>query len=300
MTNNPSIFAFRGFAAPPRRFPLRVLSLALPVIVAISGCASVPLKDAGTLTSYSNLGAPKGKLSKKRIYVDGKGLAAAKTASIVPTTYAFGAASRVKARADRSMVSNALDRALCVALSEKYQMVPAGQPADITIRSVITNVVPTNKTAAGIATVVTVGGGFAIPSDVPFVGVPRLPIGLGGLSVESEAVDSGGVQRAAIVWARGANAIQDNPRVSEVGDAYGLASKFASDFSEMLIAGKEPKMWDISLPTRHGVQSWLGGKPKYPACDAFGRAPGVLGAIAANYGLPPEWTEKKPKPLVTH
>ncbi|WP_342753502.1 DUF3313 domain-containing protein [Breoghania corrubedonensis] len=294
------MFSIRGFAGSPRPFPLRDLSLALSVIVAISGCASVPLEDAGTLTSYSNLGASKGKLSKKRIYVDGQGLAAVKTASIVPTTYTFAAASRVKSRADRSMVSNALDRALCVALSDKYQMVPAGQPADITVRSVITNVVPTNKMAAGIATVVTVGGGFAIPSKVPFVGVPRLPIGLGGLAVESEAVDSGGVQRAAIVWARGANAIQNNPRVSQVGDAYGLASKFASDFSGMLIAGKEPKMWDISLPTRHGVQSWLGGKPKYSACESFGRAPGVLGAIAANYGLPPEWTEKKPKPVVTH
>nr|WP_180902277.1 MULTISPECIES: DUF3313 domain-containing protein [unclassified Martelella] len=258
------------------------------------------MKEAGTLTSYSNLSAPKGKLSKKRIYVDGQGLAAVKTVSIVPTTYAFGAAPRVKTQADRSLVSNALDRALCVALSDKYQMVPAGQPADITIRSVIANVVPTNKITAGIAAVVTVGGGFAIPGDVPFLSVPRLPIGLGGLAVEAEAVDSGGVQRAAIVWARGANAIQDNPRVSEVGDAYGLASKFASDFSGMLVTGEEPKMLDISLPSKHGVQSWLGGKPKYAACEAFGRAPGVFGAIAANYGLPPEWTEKKPKPLVTH
>lgn len=300
MSNNPSIFAFRGFAASPRRSLLRDLCLVLPVIVAISGCAAVPMENAGTLTSYSNLGAPKGTLLKKRIYVDGQALTAVKTVSIVPTTYAFGAASRVKSQADRSLVSNALDRALCVALSDKYRMVPAGQPADITVRSVITNVVPTNKMAAGLATVVTVGGGFAIPSDVPFVSVPRLPIGLGGLAVEAEAVDSGGVQRAAIVWARGANAIQDNPRVSEVGDAYGLASKFASDFSRMLIAGKEPKMLDISLPSKHGVQSWLGGKPKYTACEAFGRAPGVLGAIAANYGLPPEWTEKKPKPLATH
>lgn len=300
MRNVPSIFSFRGFAESLRTFRFRGLSLVLPVIVAISGCASVPLKNAGTLTSYSNLGASKGTLSKKRIYVDGKGLAAVKSASIVPTTYATAAASSVESQADRALVSNALDRALCIALSDKYQMLPAGQPADITIRSVITNVVPTNKVAAGIASVVTVGGGFAIPGDVPFLGVPRLPIGLGGLAAEAEAVDSGGVQRAAIVWARGANSFQDNPRVSEVGDAYGLASRFANDFSDMLIAGKEPKMWDISLPTRHGVQSWLGGKPKYPACDAFGRAPGVMGAIAANYGLPPEWTDKKPKQRITH
>jgi hypothetical protein len=255
----------------------------------------VPLKEGGTLTSYNNLGAAKGKLAKKRIYVDGQHLTAVKTVSIVPTTFSFSAVSRVKAEADRSLVSNALDRALCVALSDKYQMVSAGQPADLTIRSVVTDVVPTNKAMAGVATVVSVGTGFVLP-----VSVPRLPFGLGGLAVEAEAVDSGGVQSAAMVWARGANSIQDNPRVSEVGDAYGLATRFASDFSRMLIAGKEPKGLDISLPSRQRVQSWLGGKPKYAACDAFGRAPGLVGAVAAKYGAPPEWTDKKPKPLMAN
>lgn len=302
MRSNPSSKSFeRPSAGYPRKFLSRSLCLAFPLtLLAVTGCASVPMTEAGTLTSYANLGASEGRLGKKRLYVDGQYLAAVKTASIVPTTFVPTAASSVKSQADRSLVSNALDRALCVALSDKYQMVPAGQPADMTIRSVVTDVVPTNKTMAGIATVVTVGGGFALPSDVPFVGVPRLPFGLGGLAVEAEAVDSGGVQRAAIVWARGANSIQDNPRVSEVGDAYGLASKFASDFSRMLITGKEPKMLDISLPSRHRVQSWLGGKPKYAACEAFGRAPGIVGAAAANYGLPPQWTEKKPKPLTTN
>jgi len=272
-------------------FPLISLCLAL----AVSGCASVPLKEGGTLTSYSNLGAPKGKLSKSRVYVDGQRMTAVKTISIVPTSFAFSAASRVKSDADRLMVSNALDRALCIALSDKYQLVSAGQPADMTIRSVVTDIVPTNKAMAGVATAVTVGTGFVLP-----IGVPRLPAGLGGLAVEAEAVDSGGVQRAAMVWARGANSIQNKPRVSQVGDAYGLASKFGSDFSRMLIAGKEPKGLDLSLPSRQRMQSLLGGKPKYAACDAFGRASGLVGAVAANYGAPPEWTDKKPKPLMTH
>ncbi|MEZ2132132.1 MULTISPECIES: DUF3313 domain-containing protein [unclassified Sinorhizobium] len=276
-------------------FPLRSLCIALPLALAATGCTSVSLKEGGTLTSYNNLGASKGKLSKSRIYVDGQGLAAVKTVSIVPTTFAFSAASRVKSEADRSLVSNALDRALCVALSDKYQMVAAGEPADLTIRSVVTDIVPTNKTAAGVATAVSVGTGFVLP-----VSVPRLPVGLGGLAVEAEAVDSGGTQRAAMLWARGANSIQNKPRVSEVGDAYSLASKFGSDFSRMLIVGKEPEGLDISVPSRQRMQSWLGGKPKYAACDAFGRAPGIMGAVASNYGAPPEWTEKKAKPAVTH
>ncbi len=292
MYSNSHLFR-RLLGYPPR--PSLFACLAILMSMAVTGCTSVPLKEGGTLSSYSNLGAPKGTLAKKRLYVDGQHLAAVKTVSIVPTIFSFSAASRIKSQADRSLVSNALDRALCVALSDRYQMVPAGQPADLTIRSVVTDIVPTNKAMAGVATAVTVGTGFVLP-----VSVPRLPVGLGALAVEAEAVGSNGVQSAAMLWARGANSIQNNPRVSEVGDAYGLASKFAGDFSRMLISGKEPKGLNISLPSRQRAQSWLGGKPKYAACDAFGRAPGLIGAVAAKYGAPPEWTERKPKPLTTH
>lgn len=293
-----NLHLFRRLVGDP---PKHLFSVFLVLITALlaTGCTSMPIKESGTLTSYSNLGPPKGKLGKKRrLYIDGRQLSQVKTVRIVPTSFTFIAASRTKSEADRFLVSNALDRALCVALSDKYQMVSSDQPADLTIRSVITDIVPTNKAVAGAATVVSVGGGFALPSEVPFVGIPRIPFGLGGLAVEAEAVDSTSVQRAAMMWGRGANFIQDKPRYSEVGDAYGLATKFASDFSRMLITGREPKMLDISVPSRNRVQSWFGGKPKYAACEAFGRAPGVLGAVAGKYGLPPQWTDKEPKPLV--
>lgn len=271
-------------------FPLLVL-----VTIAMAGCTSVPLAESGTLTSYGNLDTPKGKFGKKRrLYVDGQQLAQIKTVRIIPTSFSFKASSRIKLKTDRDLVSNTLDRALCVALSDKYELVPASQRADLTIRSVITDIVPTNKGVAAAATVASVGGGFMIPSNIPLVVIPRIPIGLGGLAVEAEATDSSNVQRAAMTWSRGANFLQDKPRYSEVGDAYGLATQFASDFSRTLITGKEPKMLDISVPSRSRVQSWLGGKPKYAACDAFGRAPGLVGKIAGNYGLPPQWADKKP------
>ncbi|ARO24577.1 DUF3313 domain-containing protein [Rhizobium sp. S9] len=271
----------------------RAFSLVLPLALAVAaaGCSSVPLKEGGTLTSYSHLGPAKGKLSKSRVYVDGLSLAPIKTVAIEPTSFAFSAATRIKSPEDRAMVSNALDRALCISLTDRYQMVASGEPADLTIRSVVTDIVPTNKTMAGVSTVVTVGTGLALP-----VGVPRLPVGLGGLAVEAEAVDKSGAQRAAMVWARGANSLQNNPRVSEVGDAYALAGKFSSEFSRMLIAGREPKGLDLRVPSRQRMKSWLGGKPKYVACDAFGREPGLVGMVAAKYGAPPQWTEKKPKP----
>ncbi|WP_429115124.1 DUF3313 domain-containing protein [Ensifer sp. KUDG1] len=270
--------------------PARAVGLAGLLSVALAGCQSVPLKEAGTLTSYSKLGPSKGMVAKKRLYVDGQRLAGVRTIRIAPTMFSSAAASKIKSGADRDLVSNALDRALCVALSDRYQMVSADQPADLTVRSVVADIVPTDKALAGVSTAVTVGTGFVLP-----VSAPRLPVGLGGLAVEAEAVDAGGAQIAAMLWARGANSILDKPRVSEVGDAYSFATKFANEFSQVLISGKEPKALDISLPTRQRVQSWLGGKPKYAACDAFGRAPGLVGAIAAKYGAPPQWTDKKPK-----
>ncbi len=268
---------------------LRLLSLALPLMLVLAGCASVPLKQGGTLSSYDRLGEPKGNLSKARAYVDGDSLAHMRTARIVPTAFAFGALPRVKDEADRALVTNAIDRALCVALSDRYQMVPMEQGADLTVRAVVTDIVPTDKTMAGVSTVVSLGTGFVLP-----VGIPRLPVGLGGLAVEAEAVDGAGVQRAAMVWARGANSIQNNPRVSEVGDAYGLSASFGNEFARLLVLGKEPEGLDLSLPSGQRVQSWFGGEPKYAACDAFGRAPGLAGVVAGKVGAPPEWTDKRP------
>jgi hypothetical protein len=268
-----------------RRHPVRPFiptCFALLLALTAGGCASVPIKEAGTLASYRNLGPAKGTLSKKQVYVDAQRLARVKTVKIVPTTFSFSAASKIKSEADRFLVSNALDRALCVALSDKYEMVSADQPADLTVRSTVADIVPTDKAIAGVATVVSVGSGFALP-----VSVPRLPFGLGGLAVEAEAADGSGIQSAAMLWARGANSIQDKPRVSEVGDAYGLATKFAGDFSQMLITGKESKGLNIAIPSGQRMRSWLGGKPKYQACETFGRAPGVLGLVASKYGAPP-------------
>lgn len=288
MCNKPSAESCRQTARSLRIVALRPLCLTLLLSVVAAGCSTMPLKEGGSLTSYSNLSPAKGTLSKRRLYVDGPHMAAVKTVRIIPTRFSPSAASRIKLQADRDLVTNAMDRAVCVALSDKYQMVSADTPADLTLRSVVTDIVPTDKTVAGVATAVTFGSGFVLP-----VGVPRLPFGLGGIAVEAEAIDNTGQQKAAMMWSRSANSIQDSPRVSEVGDAYGMATKFAGDYSGMLISGKEPKGLSLSLPSRQRVQSWLGGKAKYPACEALGRAPGLMGAVASNFGAPPEWTDRR-------
>ncbi len=261
--------------------------IATLVALTVSGCSSVPLKQGGTLQSYDRLGPAKGNLSTSQAFVDANGLLGVRSVSIVPTSFSASAAARIKRAEDRALVSNALNRAICIALSDKYQMVSAGQPADLMVRTVITDVVPTNQGMAGVSTVVSLGSSVVLP-----VGIPRLPVGLGGLAVEAEALDRNGTQRAAIVWSRGANSITNSPRVSEVGDAYDLASSFGSHFAQMIAAGKEPPALSVSMPSGQRIQSFLGGKPKYAACDAYGREPGVAGIVAGKIGAPPSWTDK--------
>lgn len=264
--------------------------IGLSVLALLAGCGTVPLQEGGTLKSYAYLSPAKGKFTKTRTFVDIYGLAGVKTVSIVPTTFSFTAASRIKKSEDRALVSNALDRAVCVSLSDKYQIVAAGQPADLTVRTVVTDIVATNKTLAGVSTVVSLGSSVALP-----VGIPRLPVGLGGLAVEAEAVDITGTQRAAVVWSKGANSITNTARVSEVGDAYSLAANFGRCFSRMLMTGNEPKGLDFSIPSGQRLNSALGGKPKYAACDSFGRSPGIAGMVADQVGAPPQWTDRVTK-----
>lgn len=258
----------------------------LLVVLALAGCSSVPLTQSGTLSTYQGLGPVEGRISKSRSFADTPAILAAQTVSISPTRLSPLASSRLHDAGNDRLVSNALDRAMCIDLSDKYRVVGPGEAADLTVHAVITDIVPTSKAVAGLSTAVTLGTSFVLP-----VGVPRLPIGLGGLAVEAEAVDARGAQRAAIVWSRGANSITNTARVSEVGDAYGLASSFASQFSEILVKGRKSSGLDLSLPSGQKLKSQLGGKPKNAACEAFGRAPGLGGVLSGVVGAPPSWTD---------
>ncbi|MBO9134912.1 DUF3313 domain-containing protein [Rhizobium sp. B230/85] len=262
----------------------------LCVALSLASCSSVPLTESGALTSYGSLGASEGRFSKSRSYVDTPALLAATTVAISSTRLSPQASSSIHNTGDGRLVSNALDRALCIGLSDRYNIVGPGEPADITVKAVITDIVPTGKFAAGLSTAVSLGSSVVLP-----VGVPRLPIGLGGLAVEAEALDKDGMQRAAIVWSRGANSITNQARVSEVGDAYGLASAFAGQFAEMLVKGKNTSGLHVSLPSRQKLRSQLGGAPKNAACEAYGRAPGVSGLALSLLGTPPSWSDSGPK-----
>ncbi|RWB20071.1 MAG: DUF3313 domain-containing protein [Mesorhizobium sp.] len=252
----------------------------------LSACTSVPLREGASLGSYAGLSPSGGTLTQAKLRVDSAPVLAAKTVRIVPTSTQIG--SRGFEPKDLALVTNAIDRALCTDLGDRFQVVAPSQPADLVIHATVTDIVATNRTAAASSIVASLGGSVA-GLGVP---IPRLPIGLGGLAIEAEAVDKDRSQKAAMVWSRGANIITTRARVSAVGDAYSLSSAFASDFSRMLLKGKDPFKGMPAIPSMQRLRASLGGDPKYDACKAFGTAPGIPGMVAARFGLPPTWTDR--------
>lgn len=259
----------------------------LLVTMILASCSSVPLTKSGTLKSYDQLGSVEGVLSKSRSFADSQVLLAAKTVSISPTRLSPQVYTKLRDEKNGELVANVLDRTLCIDLSDKFRVVSPEKGADLNIQAVITDIVPTQKVAAGVSEAVTLGSSVVLP-----VGVPRLPIGLGGLAVEAEAIDSNGTQRAAIIWSRGANSITNSPRISEIGDAYGLASSFSDQFAQLLSKGKKPQGLNLSIPSPQKLSSRLGGTPKYSACTAFDKGTGLAGAFGNLLGAPPSWTDK--------
>ncbi|ANV99625.1 DUF3313 domain-containing protein [Bradyrhizobium icense] len=271
--------------------PVRRAALAAALCLVTAGCATAPLNRAGSLATYDDLKASDGVLTKSVLRVDKDYVLAAKTVRLVPTRFSATAAAGVPFSEDqRRLIGNAIDRAVCVGLSERFQIVGGAEQSDLIAHAVITHAAPTDPAAAGASKVVSVVPTILLPG-VP-VPVPRIPIGLGSLSVEAEAKDLRGKQKAAMVWGRGANSFTSAGRVSADGDAYDLASAFGADFSKLLVSGNSPFGTGPSLPSAESLSTTLGGAPKQAACEAFGRAPGVAGLIGERIGVPPDWTDK--------
>jgi Protein of unknown function (DUF3313) len=264
-------------------------------LLLLCGCATVPFQPAGTLSSYNALEPSDGFLTHARIAINKDAVLAASTVQIIPATFAGEAASVALSPMQRDILTNVVDRSLCIGLSDRFHVTAPGEPAQLRVHAVITYIALTDETAAAASRVVSVGASVAqkfllpVPVSVP---VPRLPVGMGGLATEAEALDPNGRQFAAIVWARGADAFTSKPKISVEGDAYDLGKSFGDDFSRLLVSGESPFKKLPRLPSVNTINAMLGGAPKETACDAFGRGPGVVGLVGDEIGLPPEWTDK--------
>lgn len=253
------------------------------------GCATASLDEAGALSSYAGLGRSDGMLTQSRIAVDKSAVLGAKTVRLIPTSFVGRAAGVPLTPDQRQLIANAIDRSLCVGLSERLIVLRSG-PADLTVRAFVSQIMPTNEYAAAASKAASIAKSVLLP-DIPGPTL-RLPIGLGSLSVEAEATGAGGEQRAAMIWGRGANALFGTTRVSAAGDAYEFASAFGDDFSTLLVTGESPFGKMPGLPSGERLRAMAGGAPKQAVCEAFGRSPGVTGLIGGIVGAPPEWTDR--------
>lgn len=279
---------------PPPTLQMAALISLLPLI---SACATVPLTQTGSLSSYERLAPTDSLFTDARVSVNKDAILAAKKARIIPTSFAFGADQSLS-DADRKLLANAVNRAVCIGLSDRFEIVSPLDVADVTVRVSIASIVPTDEAAAAASKVMSVGASVVTATGIVSTPIPipslRVPFGLGGIALEAEALDPSGDQIAAMLWARGASSFAQ-PRVSPIGDAYEFASAFGTDFSELLVTGTDPFAFRLpSMPSMGAVVSLFGGAPKEAACDAYGRL-GVTNMLAGSMGLPPEWTDKGPQ-----
>jgi uncharacterized protein DUF3313 len=267
---------------------LKTVSVNGAIALALSGCATAPLETSGSLASYDGLAPVSGVFTQSKLKVDKADVLAATSVTIVPTSFSGAALSADLTDKQRKVIANAVDRSVCIGLSDRFSVAPPGQAADLTVHVTITHVTATDAGIAGVSKVASIAPMF-IQAGVPII-VPRIPFGLGSLAVEAEARDARGAQKAALVWARGADILTSKPRVSASGDAYDLASEFGDDFSKLLLTGESPFDKKLSIPTMQRVKSSFGGEPKNLACDAFGRT-GVSAFLGGRMGVPPEWAD---------
>ncbi|GGF71824.1 hypothetical protein GCM10007301_34430 [Azorhizobium oxalatiphilum] len=289
VANGPSArLALRGgIAAKPSRLVL------LAAVSALPACAPNPLVQGTALSSYESMTPSDGLVTKSRISVNKPEVLAARTVRIAPTTFSPAIAPKLTPQ-QRELIANSVNRALCVSLSDRLKVVPPDEAADLTVKAAVTQATETDEVAAGISAVAAIGTSF-IDTGVP-VPTPRIPLGLGNLSMEAEAVDPSGRQQASMLWARGANAFFSSPRASKASDAYELADAFGEDFGTLLVKGQSP-FGDagFDLPSWQKVNSAMGLPPKYAACERYGLYPGLVGVVGGQLGLPPEWTDSGAK-----
>jgi hypothetical protein len=91
----------------------RILGI-VGVPLLIAGCASAPLEQAGSLSSYRGLDQADGLLAKSKLHINKDAVLAAKTVRIVPTVFANRARIDTISDDQRKLASGQCDRSVAV------------------------------------------------------------------------------------------------------------------------------------------------------------------------------------------
>jgi hypothetical protein len=131
----------------------------------------------------------------------------------------------------QALLTNAAGRAACTELAKRFELSPPTAASDAEVQLVLTAIRSSSATASGLSALV----GIVVP------GPSRLPLGLGGLAGQAQAVGADGQTLLSYRWARGARSVAEDASMSRIGDAWQLARMFGRDVGRELAAQLGPK-----------------------------------------------------------
>lgn len=136
-----------------------------------------------------------------------------------------------------ALISNALNRLICVRLGQYLTAEPDPSESALRIEIALTGITPTSRALSGASAAI----------DVVVPGPFRIPVGMGAIALDARA-SSNGETAAFMRWAKGANPVLNSAKVSTIGDAYGLMSTFAREFGQLLLQGSSKTRTREKLP----------------------------------------------------
>lgn len=206
------------------RYPVCIVG-SLCVVLA-SGCASVPKMEAGSIESGHALETVRAEKHRRtEQYVDKQEIKSIDRIALPKVIVDAGAFEKPITQRQAVIVANNAARSFCNELAPYVVLVPAGTVGTAQANITIDRIQSTSSGAAGLSSLMS----LAVPG--PF----RLPVGLGALSAEAELVNAQLKQVFYIRWARGANAITNDAKVSAIGDSWQIARKFGEEVAETII-----------------------------------------------------------------
>ncbi len=195
-----------------------------------SGCASAPAPTGGFLSSYDRLAPQDSLRAEVSSWRDEAQLAGRSRVTIAPTRLTPSAAAALTPDLGEA-VRREVDRQLCLELSERFEVIPAPEGSDvIMVRAAVTDIAATSVAASLLSA--------AASRTIPGPGAVRVPLGLGALAAEAEALDAAtGAQMAAMTWSRRAQIVMDKGSLSPAGDAHQMAEPFGDAVGALIYVG---------------------------------------------------------------
>src|SRR5262249_49520414 len=137
----------RPFTDEQMRYASAASGLPLFLMPLTAACAaSVPLEQAGLLSSYQHLAPSSGVLAQAQVSVDRDRILEANTVRVIPTSLSAAIAETKLSETQLRLIANAVDRSLCTGLSDRFQILPPRPPPPLPLPPLTTRIIPTHHT----------------------------------------------------------------------------------------------------------------------------------------------------------